>query len=89
MLFHVFLHECQDDIRALHHASAEYNYLRIVGVDHRNRVSRPYVQTMLLNCTRDSISVSGCSEERLKVELSDLGQARFVKSWCFSRNLWQ
>jgi hypothetical protein len=44
---------------------------------------------MLLNCTRDSISVSGCSEERLKVELSDLGQARFVKSWCFSRDLWQ
>ena len=85
MIFHVFLHECQDDIGALHNASAEYDNLGIVSVNHRDCVSRPYMQTMLLNYTRDPISVLGCGKERLKIKLRDARQAGFLKSRRFPR----
>lgn len=89
MFFHVFLDEWQDDISALHNASAEDDHFRVVGVNHRDCVNRPNVQTMLLNCPRDSIFASGCGEERLKIEFPSSGQTGFVKSRCFSYYLWQ
>jgi hypothetical protein len=89
VLFHVFLDEWQDDISVLHDASAEYDHLRVVGVNERNRVSRPYAQAMLPDCTGDGIFVSSCGEERLKIDLLYAGQAGFVESRCLSYYPWQ
>jgi hypothetical protein len=89
VLIYVLLDEWHDDISALHNASAEYDHLRIVGVNQRNRICRPYGQTVLLDCTGNCIFVSGCGEERLKIELRHIGQAGIVKSRCLSNYTWQ
>ena len=69
MFFYVFFDEWQDDISALHDASAEDDHLRVVSVNQRNRVRRPYVQTMLADCTGDDIFVLSRRKERLKMDL--------------------
>jgi hypothetical protein len=84
VLFHVFHDEWQDVISASHDASPEYDHLRVVGVNQRNSVSRPYVQTMLPDFTGNGIFVTGCGEERLKIDLRYAGQAGFVESRCLS-----
>jgi hypothetical protein len=89
MLSHMFLDEWQNDISALHDASSEYDHFRIVGVDERNRVNRPNIQTMLLDYAGDCISVSSCGEERLKINLRYAGKAGFVESWCLPHYPWQ
>jgi hypothetical protein len=86
---HVFLDEWQDVISALHDASAEYNHLGVVGVNQRNRVSRPYVQTTIPGSACDGITVSGCDEERLKINLRYACQTGFLESRCFSYYPWQ
>ena len=65
----MFLDEWQDNISALHDASAEYNHLRVVCMNHRYSVSRTYIQTMMPDCKGDVIFVSSCREERLKIDL--------------------
>ena len=89
MFIYVLLDEWQDDISALHNTSAEYDHLWIVGMNHRDRIGRPYGQTVLLDCTGNCIFVSGCSEERLKIELRHIGQTGIVKSRCLSDYTWQ
>jgi hypothetical protein len=85
----MFLDEWQNDISALHDASPEYDHLRVVGVDERNRVNRPYVQTMLLDCAGDCISVSSCGEDRLKIDLRYAGKAGFLECRGLSYYPWQ
>jgi len=83
------LYEWQDNISALHNTPAENNHLQIVGVNHGGCIRRPYVQTMLLDCTGNFIVASGCSEECLKIELCYVSQTRFAKSRCLSNDTWQ
>jgi hypothetical protein len=89
VLFHVFCDEWQDVISALHDASPEYDRLWVVGVNQRNRVSRPYGQTMVADCKGDGIFISGSGKECLKIDLRYAGQAGFVESRCLSYYPWQ
>jgi hypothetical protein len=58
-------------------------------VNHRHRISGPYIKTVLPDGTGDGIFVCGCGKEHLKIELSDTGQAGSVEPWRFSYYPWQ
>jgi coenzyme F420-reducing hydrogenase delta subunit len=68
----------------LHHATAEYDDLRIICVNQRDRVNRPYIQTMLAYGECDGIFLAGRNEERLQINLCCACQHRFVESRCLS-----
>jgi hypothetical protein len=73
----------------MHDASSEYDHLGVVGVDERNRANRSNLQTMLLDCAGDCISVSSCGEDRLKIDLRCAGKTGFLESGCLSCYPWQ
>jgi hypothetical protein len=80
----VFLDEGDDDLGAIHYATADDEYFRIEGMDQANGVGRPYPKASHLNLLGHAVSHGRSEKERLEIQVAIFGEHALSESGPFS-----